>query len=310
MVETYIDILGLNDTIKLLESHKKRVKPIVRVNTLLIKPSELEKRLRELGFELTPIPWSSRSYWITKHPISPTIGATHEYLKGYYYVHRDATSLIPVYLLIHEYIGDVLDACAAPGGKSTYLAQLLKENQGNNIVYANDLVLYRLKSLIGHTMRMKLDNIVVLWSDARKLREILARKFHRILLDAPCSGEGRISIDPGRKTRTSLLDLAIMVKREIELLYSLIDLLEPGGILIYVTCSTLPQENEYVVNNVLKYKGDIEVVESPIKLFNYSKGITEYGNLKFEIQLENCIRIWPHLHELFGYTICLLEKKR
>lgn len=310
MVQRYIDILGYDGAVKLIEFFEKKPKPVVRTNTLLVEPRDLKKRLERLGFKLAEIPWSPDSYWVESEPESPSLGATHEYLKGYYYVHRDATSLIPVLLLMHDYSGDVLDSCAAPGGKATYMAQILKSKGSKGIVYANDLVLYRLKALIGHVMRLKLDNVVVLWSDARKLPVKLGRKFNRVLLDAPCSGEGRISVDPGRKTRTSILDLAIMVKREMELLSSLIEVLEPGGILAYVTCSIAPEENEYVVNHILSSTTDIEVMPPPLKLLDYSPGLVEYRNLKFHESLENCIRIWPFKHGLFGYFICLLRKMK
>jgi NOL1/NOP2/sun family putative RNA methylase len=309
MVQRYIDILGEKGALELIEAFEKPVKPVVRTNTLVTTASELRSRLERLGFKLEEIPWAPGSFWVIERPGSPTLGATHEYLKGYYYVHRDASSLLPVLLLLHEYTGDVLDACAAPGGKATYIAQLLKERGSRGVVYANDLVLYRLKALIGHIMRMRLDNIVVTWSDARALSSKLKKKFRRVLLDAPCSGEGRISIDPGRKRRTSILDLAILVKREIELLASLIDVVEPGGLIAYVTCSIAPEENEYVVNYVINAKKNLEVVEPPVRLLDYSKGIVEFRNLKFSESVENCIRLWPHKHGLFGYTICLLRRR-
>lgn len=307
MVQRYIDILGYKEALKLLESMEKPVKPVVRTNTLLVEPRDLKHRLSLHGFELVEIPWSPGSFWVYREPGSPTIGATHEYLKGYYYVHRDASSLLPVHLLLHDHSGDVLDACAAPGGKATYIAQILKTRSG--IVYANDLVLYRLKSLIGHVMRMKFDNVIVTWSDARKLRSRLNREFDRVLLDAPCSGEGRISIDPSRKIKTCLIDLAIMVKREIELLNSVLDLARSGGLVVYVTCSIAPEENELVIDTVLKYRNDFEVIEPPVRIINYGKGLTEYRHLKFLPELENCVRLWPHIHHLFGYTICILRKK-
>jgi NOL1/NOP2/sun family putative RNA methylase len=308
MIQRYIDILGYKEALELIRAFEKPVKPVVRTNTLLVTSSELKNRLQQLGFKLEEISWAQGSFWVIEKPKSPTLGATHEYLKGYYYVHRDASSLIPVLLLLYEYSGDILDACAAPGGKATYVAQILKQ-RGSGVVYANDLVPYRLRALIGHIMRMKLDNIVVTWSDARILYSKLKRKFNRILLDSPCSGEGRISIDPSRKRKTSILDLAILVKREIELLSSLVDLLEPGGILAYVTCSIAPEENEYVVNYVIRAKSGFKLIEPPIKLLNYSKGIIEYRNLKFSEEVENCIRLWPHIHGLFGYTICLVRRE-
>jgi len=309
IVQRYIDILGYKGALELIRAFEKPVKPVIRTNTLLVTSLELRNRLQQLGFKLEEIPWAQGSFWVIEKPKSPTLGATHEYLKGYYYVHRDASSLIPVLLLLYEYSGDILDACAAPGGKATYAAQILKQ-RGSGVVYANDLVLYRLRALVGHIMRMNLDNIVVTWSDARALTSKLKRRFSRILLDAPCSGEGRISIDPGRKQRTSILDLAVLVKREIELLSSLLDLLEPGGLLAYVTCSIAPEENEYVVDYVIRAKKCFELVEPPLKLLEYSKGIVEFRNLKFSEEVEKCIRLWPHIHGLFGYTICLVRRRR
>jgi len=309
MIQRYIDILGEKEALELIRAFEKPVKPVVRTNTLLISSYELKSKLGRLGFKLEEIPWAPGSFWVIEKPSSPSLGATHEYLKGYYYVHRDASSLLPVLLLLHEYSGDVLDACAAPGGKSTYIAQILKEGK-SGVVYANDLVLYRLRVLIGHAMRMRLDNIIVMWSDARTLSVKLKQRFQRILLDAPCSGEGRISVDPSRKHKTSILELAILVKREIELLASLVDLLEPGGVLAYVTCSIAPEENEYVVNYVIENKKNIVVIDPPIRLLEYSKGITEFRGLKFSEDVEKCIRLWPHKHGLFGYTVCLLSRKK
>ncbi|MET1160306.1 MAG: RsmB/NOP family class I SAM-dependent RNA methyltransferase [Thermoprotei archaeon] len=308
MIQRYIEMLGISDTIKLLDSFEKPVKPAIRVNTHLIEPDKLVSRLNKMGFVLEEIGWSNGlAYRVIEEPTSPSIGATHEYLKGYYYVHRDAAPLVPSILLIHDYRGDVLDACAAPGGKATHIAQVIR-NSG--IVYANDIALYRLKALIGHFMRMKLDNVRVLWSDARKLPRLLKRRFKRVLLDVPCSGEGTIMLDPGRKTRTRILDLARIVKREIELLWSGLELLEPGGILAYVTCSIAPEENEYVLSKIMSYRNDVVIVEPPLKLFNWSPWFTELPRFRFPSELRKCIRIWPHIHGMIGMTICLLSISR
>lgn len=307
MIERYIRMLGREGALELLEAFERPLMPVVRTNTLLIGPEALRRRLEALGFELKQIEWSPESFRVIKAPGSPTIGSTHEYLKGYYYVHRDASSLLPVRLLLHGFKGDVLDACAAPGGKATFMAQILRE-RGSGVVYANDIVLSRLKSLIGHVMRMELDNVVVIWSDARRLSKLMNRGFERVLLDAPCSGEGRIMADPGRKHRTSIADLAILVKREIELLSSLIDLLEEGGILAYSTCSVAPEENEYVVTKVLEARGDLEVIDPPLRLLNYSPWLEEFNGLKFHPDLRKCARLWPHIHGTFGFTTCLLRR--
>ncbi len=305
IVERYIKILGFSETHKLLEAFEKPLKPVVRTNIRLISPEHLASRLEKLGFHLKQIPWAPYAFRVVSGPHSPSIGATHEYLKGLYYVHRDAASLIPGILLTHRYDGDVLDACAAPGGKTTHIAMLLRKGR----VVANDLVLYRLKALIGHVARMRLNNVIITWADARKLPGLMKTRYKRVLLDVPCSGEGTIMFDPGRKTRTTIKDLARIVKREIELLIAGIEMLEPGGVLAYVTCSIAPEENEYVVSRVLELRDDVEVIAPPVKLFDWSPWLTAYGRHEFPGELRNCIRVWPHLHGMIGFTTCLLRRK-
>ncbi|NPA98637.1 MAG: RsmB/NOP family class I SAM-dependent RNA methyltransferase [Crenarchaeota archaeon] len=305
MVERYIRMLGVKEAEKLLKSLDKKLSPVVRTNTVLIDPDHLRERLETLGFKLEKIPWAHYSYRVARSPPSPSIGSTHEYLKGYYYVHRDAAALIPPLLLVDNYEGLVLDMCAAPGGKTTHLAQLL---WGRGRVIANDLVLYRIRSLVGHIMRLKLSNIDVTWADARKLPEILKKRFYRILLDAPCSGEGTIMFDPGRKTRTTIKDLAIIVKREIELLNAGLDMLEKGGVLAYSTCSIAPEENEYVLYRVMMMRNDFEIIWPEKKLFEWTPWLRSYKDIDFPEEFNRCIRIWPHIHHMMGFTVCLLKK--
>ncbi len=306
MIERYIRVLGLRETTKLLEAFEKPLAPVIRANTVLIKPEKLAERLESLGFKLESITWLPYAYRVVGAPESPSIGSTHEYLKGLYYVHKDASALLPPILLIDgDYEGDVLDMCAAPGGKATHLAQLI---YGQGRVIANDLVLYRIKSLVSHVMRMRLNNIDVTWADARKLPSIMKRRFKRILLDAPCSGEGTIMFDPGRKTRTTIKDLAVIVKRELELLDAALNMLEPGGILAYSTCSIAPEENEYVIYRLMMIRDDFEIVEPRNKLFEWSPWLTSYKDMDYPDDYMKCVRIWPHRHGMMGFTICLLRK--
>jgi NOL1/NOP2/sun family putative RNA methylase len=308
MVERYIRMLGYSETIELLKAFQKKIMPIVRCNTLKIKCSILRDRLGKLGFRLQRIEWCPECYRLKGTSGAPSIGATHEYLKGYYYVHRDASSLLPPLLLIPRgYTGRALDACAAPGGKTTFMAQLMG-NKGT--IIANDLVLYRLKPLIGHLARLGVRNTIVTWGDARRLPSLLDEKFPRILVDAPCSGEGTIMLDPGRKTRTTIRDLTVIVRREMEILNATIDLLEEDGILAYSTCSIAPEENEYVVAKVMEARGDFEITPPKQRLLDWSPWLTRYNGLDFPPEYKGCVRIWPHRHGMVGFTVCLLRKKR
>jgi NOL1/NOP2/sun family putative RNA methylase len=307
MVQRYIYMLGYDGATKLLEAFEKPLNPVVRVNTLLIDSEKLKFRLETLGFSLEEIPWAKDAFRVVSKPEYPTIGSTHEYLKGYYYVHRDASALAPILLLLQDYRGDVLDACAAPGGKATFASQHVFPH---GVVYANDISLPRLKSLIGHYARMKLSNNVVTWADARMLPREWSRRFSRVILDVPCSSEGTIMNDPSRKAKTTLKDLSLLVKREIELLNAGLEMLNPGGILAYITCSIAPEENEYVVSRVLELRVDADVIEPPFKLFDWSHGFTSFHKLVFDDRVRNCVRIWPHIHGMFGFTFCLLTKTR
>ncbi len=307
IVERYLRIFGFDETIELLEAFEKPLKPVIRCNDLVVDCKWLVERLETLGFRLEPVPWCIHGYRVVESPSRPSVGASHEYLKGYYYVHRDAAPLIPPLQLVwNGFTGEVLDGCAAPGGKATYIAQLM---HGKGLVVANDLVLYRIKALVGHVLRMGFRNIVVTWSDLRKLPRLLRKRFKRILLDVPCSAEGTIMLDPSRKRKTAQIDLARIVAREIELLEAGIELLDHGGILVYITCSIAPEENEYVVSKILEKHEEINIIDPPRKLFNWSHGITEYMDIINDQRLSRCIRTYPHKHGMIGMTICILEKK-
>jgi len=307
MIQRYLWMLGLNDTLKLLEAFEKKPKPVIRVNVLEISPDQLAGRLERLGFVLENVPWYPEALRVVEEPGSPSIGATHEYFKGHYYVHQDAAPLIPAVLLLHDYRGEVLDMCAAPGGKATQMAEMLKRE---HIVYANDLVLYRIKALVGHILRMRHWNIRVWWSDARKLPRLVSKRFDRVLLDAPCSGEGIIMFDPERKVKTRQLHLARIVKKEIELLNAALEMLREDGVAAYVTCSIAPEEDEYVISKILELRGDVVVEPPPVKLFDWSSGLTSRGKLVFSREVTKCIRVWPHVHGMIGMFVCLLRKTR
>lgn len=307
MVERYIRLLGVDGAKNLLEAFEKPLKPVIRCNDLRVDCDRLVSLLEDLGFRLEHVKWSIHGYRVAREPPHPTIGATHEYLKGYYYVHRDAAPLAASLILDPSPRDRVLDGCAAPGGKATHLAQLMG---GRGLVIANDIALYRLRALVGHVLRMGLWNIVVTWSDLRKMALKTSKKYDKILLDVPCSAEGAIMFDKTRKKKTTQLDLARIVAREIELLNAGIDLLDEDGRLLYVTCSIAPEENEYVLTKILEKRNDVDVVEPKEKLFNWSMGVTRFHRLVFDERMKKCIRIWPHIHGMMGMFMCLLVKTR
>ena len=305
MVERYLSMLGHEETLELLNAFENlRPPPAIRVNTLRIGVDELVQRLEALGFELRPVKWCSYCLEVVKFPESPSIGSTHEYLKGLYYVYRDSAPTIPPSLAPAKPGHRVLDVCAAPGGKATHLLQQMEDV---GLLIANDKARSRIPVLIAHIQRMGFRSAVVTCLDGRDLPKILKPVFDYVLVDAPCSAEGGIMYDPGRKTRTSIEDLAKLVAREIELLESGAKLLRRGGVLVYSTCSIAPEENEYVVTRVLKRFPDLDVVEPPTNLWSW--GLDGFRGLEFDKRVRRCVRVWPHRHGVEGFFVCILVKR-
>jgi len=304
IIERYLHILGYDETLELLKSFEEfRKRPAILCNYIRIECRYLKQRLADLGFAIEDITWCPHCFMVSSAPQAPTIGSTHEYLKGYYYVYRDRSSLIPPLILNPQPGSIALDLCAAPGGKSVHML-LLMNDQG--LLIANDISTRRVISLLSHFIRMGLHSYVILNEDGIELPKKLKIKFDYVLVDAPCSAEGGIMFDPSRKTKTSIKGLAHLVEREIKLLLAGIELAKEGGRIVYTTCSIAPEENEYVITKVLQLVNHVKV-EPP--LFNYwSNGIQSFHRLEFEPSMRNCIRVWPHKHSMEGYFICSLRK--
>jgi NOL1/NOP2/sun family putative RNA methylase len=307
MIARYIEMLGFDEALRLLDVFEKKdlFKHSIRCNDLRCKCGKIIDSLEDQGFILKAIEWARYSYVVLEKPQKPSIGATHEYLKGCYYLYRDAASLIPIVIFSPSPGDYILDSCAAPGGKT---AHMLLEMRDRGLVVANDISMDRLVALKFNLIRMGFKSYVITRFDARKTHEIFRDEIPKILVDAPCSAEGAIMFDPERKNKTSYSALAKLVSREIEILSSSIEALAPGGLIMYVTCSIAPEENEFVISKILDfYRENIEIVSPRNNL--WSKGIERFLGYEFNPEVQKCVRVWPHKHLMEGYFICLLRKR-
>lgn len=199
----------------------------------------------------------------------------------------------------------MLDLCAAPGGKSSHIAMMMK-NIGE--LWLNDPDSERCKAVKFNLSRLGVNNTVIVSMDGRMLPKYV-EKFDRVLVDAPCSGLGVISKDKSIKLKRTLKDIERSVKTQKQLLLAAIDMTDAssttGGIIVYSTCSVTLDENERVVQYALE-KRDVKL--ESIKLDIGSKGFKRCNGLVFDDSMEKTKRIWPHLHEMDGFFVAKFKK--
>ena len=299
MVQRYLEVLGREETIELLEANETPLPKTIRCNSYLVDCSVLAKRLSGKGFTVARHPLAPHGLIIEEEPIP--VGATHEYLLGYYYV-QDPGSMMVTYAL-EPLPGEViLDLAAAPGGKATHIQQLTNDS---SLLVAVEVSRERVRALRSNMQRMGFRNYVIVRADLRRLPSGLMGD--RVLLDAPSSGEGIIRKDPSRKTSRSLEDLRAVHTRQIELLESAFNHVKPGGVLVYAACSTAVEEGEYVIHKLLSSREDADV--EPVYSVTGAPGIDEYHGVVFDSRVRKCLRLWPHIHDTEGFFICRLKRR-
>jgi NOL1/NOP2/sun family putative RNA methylase len=274
----------------------REVKPrqAIRLNMKNADGKPILQRLKADGVLLDKVPFLESGYWVRRSRVS--VGATAEYLLGFYSV-QEAAAQIPATLFSDLKGKIVLDACAAPGGKTVQLADLM-ENTG--IIVALDINKRRMSVLANHLERCHVSNTVAYHQDARRASD-LRLKFDRILLDVPCSGN--FASDNDWLTRRTLRDVERNAAIQREILTEASECLDPDGEIIYSTCSLEPEEDELNMNWAVKNLGfQIEAVDCPGQ-----KGLTDVFGQQLDVSVERCRRIWPG--ETQGFFVCKLTKR-
>jgi NOL1/NOP2/sun family putative RNA methylase len=272
----------------------------IRVNTLKMSVAELKKRIGDV-WELTPIPWCKEGFWI-KHKTTDRrdIGNLIEHSLGYFYV-QEAVSMIPPIVLDPKPGETVLDMCAAPGSKSSQIAQYM---QNKGALISNDYKGIRLAPLGINMQRMGITNAILTLMEGRFFKGF---EFDKILVDAPCSGTGTIR----KSLKTIRIWNANMVKRlsgtQKQLIGIAFDNLKPGGTMVYSTCSDEPEEDEEVIDFLLnKYdNAKLEEIKLDIKR---SEPILEFEGKKYNPEVKKCLRLWPQDNDTEGFFVAKIRK--
>lgn len=298
MVERYLALFG-DETDQFLRGNDHRFLKTIRVNTLAIPIPEEKQRLETKGLELAPIDGLAYAFQVLESPLA--VGATTEYLLGHYMLQSPA-SMWAVEVLGPRSDQLVVDMCAAPGGKTTLIAQLM-ENQG--ALVATDISRNRIRSLRSNLSRMQVENCMVMRMDAAQLPD-LGIQADAVLLDAPCTGEGLIPLDPARKQSRTPDDYATLAQVQRKLIVAGAKLLSKGGVLVYSTCSFAPEENEEII--------DFALQQCPLRIISTNlpfgdPGLTTFFGREVDASLRSARRFYPYKHEMEGFFICKMEKQ-
>lgn len=270
----------------------------LRVNTLKMNLEEFE---RIAPFHLKKVPWISNGYFYeaedapAKHPF---------YSAGLYYL-QEPSAMTPASRLKVQPGERVLDLCAAPGGKATELGAAL---QGEGLLVVNDINTARARALLRNLELFGISNSFVTNEPPHVLAERFPEFFHKIMVDAPCSGEGMFRKNPAVVDSWQEKGPEYFSKLQREIIVQAADMLLPGGIMFYSTCTFSPLENEKTITHLLKERPDMEVI--PMEDYEgFAEGLTSYRGEVFDESCKLCRRIWPHKMSGEGHFMALLHKK-
>lgn len=261
----------------------------------------LEEFERIAPFHLKKVPWISNGYFYeaedapAKHPF---------YSAGLYYL-QEPSAMTPASRLKVQPGERVLDLCAAPGGKATELGAAL---QGEGLLMANDINTARARALLRNLELFGISNSFVTNEPPHVLAERFPEFFHKIMVDAPCSGEGMFRKNPAVVDSWQEKGPEYFSKLQREIIVQAADMLLPGGMMFYSTCTFSPLENEKTITHLLKERPDMEVI--PMEDYEgFAEGLTSYRGEVFDESCKLCRRIWPHKMSGEGHFMALLHKK-
>ena len=291
---------------KSLETEPKRS---IRCNRLKISPKELKKRLEAKNWKIDQ-PFEKHPEVMTiQSELEPgELGRTLEHQLGYYYI-QELASMLPVIVLQPKEDDLVLDLCASPGSKTT---QLGSEMNNTGTIIANEVSLGRIKILASNLERCGVANAIITKKEGYTLCTRLKNKnilFDKILVDAPCSGEGTLRTSPKTAKMWNIKSVKNLSRLQKRLLTSALEILRPGGELVYSTCTHAPEENEEVIDFALKEFPNIKIekISLPIK---FNTGIKKWKDKEYLEDVKYSCRIYPHEYDTEGFFIAKFRRVR
>lgn len=292
LVKKWLDYFGREEGEALLKANNEEPLLTLRANRLKGDRASLIEILREKRFDAVPTPWSPQGIGLKHSAAVDQLPGFHE---GLFQIQGEASQLVG-YLLDPQPGERVLDGCAAPGGKTTHIAELMNDN---GEIIAADISARGLEKLKQNVQRLGLTSIHCYPVDvARGLPEALEAPFDRILVDAPCSGLGTLRSHPETKWQRGEADIRRLSQLQKKIVHRLSAYLKPGGVLVYATCTLTRQENEEIVEGFFDRQRDFVVEKAGNYLPEAARHLTR----------ENYFLALPHKHNTDGFFAVRLRK--
>jgi len=294
-------VYGNESADKYLDFMEEYPSVYVRVNDLKIERDALIKKLQE-RYNIEPEIFNALPNTLKFHEREEDLGKTLEIVLGYYYI-QGFSSMLPANVLNPSANDKVLDLCSAPGSKTTQIAELMN-NKGTLIV--NEVQLDRIKALIYNLDRLNIINTGVIHSKGELLTKYYLNYFDKILVDAPCSGLGIMQKKIDVNQWWSIDRVNVLHDLQVRLLVAAIKMLNVGGEVVYSTCTLTPEENELVIDKLLrKYPVEVIDIDLPVECRN---GFTSYDGKQLHPDLKKAVRILPWEADSDGFFMIKLRK--
>lgn len=275
-----------------------------RINSLRKKTTNVLSELQKEGYLFDKLDWCPNAY-ILRSKTKFELSESRFFIDGDLYI-QNASSLIPPLIISPKEGEKILDMCAAPGGKAIHIADI---SQNRSKLWVNDSVKPRFETLKNLLNKYGVKPYKVTMYKGEELESKIEDKFDKILIDAQCSGEGMINFNRPRALRYwSLIRIKRFSNLQKQFLENAYQLLNSNGIMVYTTCTYAPEENEMVIDYILKQHNDLSVEKIDVNLNNFSYGITCWDGNNFENDVEKCIRVLP-TEIMEGFFICKLRKR-
>ncbi len=304
--EKYRPLVPEEELAALESSLTKPLLQAFRINPLKTDDEALQGMAERYGWELEPIAFCPEGRRVRSAVTAPSM--TSEHRMGHYYI-QDSASMMPVMLYDADRLEDsplILDLAASPGGKTSHL---IARSMDRGLVIANDSSASRIPALKTVLKNWGSVNHAVTQFPGESYGEWFPNTFDLVLLDAPCSMQSLVSLDSHPMRPITEREEKALAQRQTALLRSALKALKPGGQVVYSTCTLSPDEDEAVVDSILRaFPGCVRVCDAAERLPWPAPGLTAAYGSEFDPSLRGAVRLWPHRYETAGFFACLLEK--